>query len=262
MKRLLKDILTKSGLLYKIQFMHWYRQWQRPSYRQKIKTLFALYDQVLPPRKGLRIFDIGANQGDYSYVFSKYAQCLLIVEPDLVNQQILTSRFGSHSNCVIIPKAVSSACGKARFHVLSKGNALNSLSEKWMSSVQNRESRHFRSGEQVKETIEVETTTLDALIDQHGKPDYVKIDVEGLEKEVITGLGQTVSLLSFECNLPDFKEETLWIISHLHQLNPNVQFNYVRDKGLELDQSMAAVPFKQFVENTSLRFMEIFCFNE
>lgn len=242
--------------------MHWYRQWQRPLYRQKMKTLFALYDQVLHQKKGLRIFDIGANQGDYSYVFSKYAHCLLMLEPDLVNQQILKSRFGSRSNCIIIPKAVSSVCGKARFHVLSQGNALNSLSDKWVNSVQDQAGRHYRSGQAVQETIEVETTTLDALIHEYGKPDYVKIDVEGLEKEVITGLGQTVPLISFECNLPDFKEETSWIIRHLHQLNPDAQFNFVREKGLELEKPMDAESFEQFVKTTTLRFMEIFCFNE
>ncbi len=262
MKKLLKNILTKSGLLHKIQFTHWYRRWQRPLYRQKMENLFSLYAQVLQQRSGLRIFDIGGNQGDYSYVFSKSASSLIIVEPDKLNLQILTSRFGSRANCSIVPKAVSSTCGKARFHMLSQGNALNSLSEKWMSSVQDQAGRHYRSGQAVQETIEVETTTLDALIQEYGQPDYVKIDVEGFEKEVIAGLSKKVSLLSFECNLPDFKEETLWIIRHLHQLNPTVQFNFVRDKGLELDQSMAAEPFEQFVANTSLRFMEIFCFNE
>ena len=46
--------------------------------------------------------------------------------------------------------------------------------------------------------IEVPCTTLDALIAQHGRPAFAKIDVEGFEAAVLAGLSQPLPALSFE----------------------------------------------------------------
>jgi hypothetical protein len=46
--------------------------------------------------------------------------------------------------------------------------------------------------------IEIDTTTLDALIEQFGRPAFVKIDVEGAEPLVLAGLTRAVPALSFE----------------------------------------------------------------
>ena len=46
----------------------------------------------------------------------------------------------------------------------------------------------------------VEILTLQALIERHGLPRFVKIDVEGYEEEALKGLSQCPPLLSFEFN--------------------------------------------------------------
>ena len=46
--------------------------------------------------------------------------------------------------------------------------------------------------------LDVETDTLDSLVNAYGIPDYCKIDVEGYEAEVLRGLSKKIGIISFE----------------------------------------------------------------
>ena len=83
------------------------------------------------------------------------------------------------------------------------------MSDKWIEAVER--TNRFASGgeEHWKMVAETEMTTLDKLIEKFGVPSFVKIDVEGYEYEVLCGLSQRVSALSFEFTPERLEEAAL-----------------------------------------------------
>ncbi|MBB4153549.1 hypothetical protein GGQ80_001451 [Sphingomonas jinjuensis] len=62
--------------------------------------------------------------------------------------------------------------------------------------------------------MEVDVSTLDALIRQYGTLDLCKIDVEGYEPEVLRGLSSSIPLVTFEYHLDEI-EKLLDCVSYL-----------------------------------------------
>lgn len=71
-------------------------------------------------------------------------------------------------------------------------DTLSTLNKDWLASS---ESRFYN---QPFTEIKCKTITIDKLINLYGKPDLIKIDVEGGEFECISSLTQKVDLLCFE----------------------------------------------------------------
>ncbi len=96
-------------------------------------------------------------------------------------------------------------------------------------------------------SVDVEATTLDALIERFGMPAFVKIDVEGAEPEVLAGLSQPVSAVSFEY-LPRALDYVATGVARLCALGP-YRFNWspgesyrlVADRWLRDDELAAAL---------------------
>lgn len=101
-----------------------------------------------------------------------------------------------------------------------------------------------RNGHQWDEekSYEVEINTLDCLIDEIGIPDYVKIDVEGYDFEVLSGLSRPIPLLSFEFNTnPGLIEIAEKCTSYIGKLG-GYEFNYQAEASGE-----TAVQFTKWV---------------
>ncbi len=169
------------------------------------------------PRGGL-CFDVGANMGDRSEFFLSLGARVVAVEPQEHCQRALRHRFGRRLE--LVEAALGPAEGEAELLVASY-HTLSSLSREWTDAV--RASGRFADFEWDRRE-RVRITTLDALVHEHGTPDFCKIDVEGYELEVLRGLSRPLPALAFEFTVERL-DSRLDAVDHLAALGMN-RFNF------------------------------------
>jgi FkbM family methyltransferase len=164
-------------------------------YRQYLREKERLFGDFVRPDS--LVFDLGANQGEFSLLFSRIGARVVAVEPNPPLAEKLRSRFGKSQ---VVEAAVGSEPGRATLY-LGRDSNYSTISEQWKPVVEGR--NRLSEG-----SVEVEVTTLDALIEAFGVPVFVKIDVEGHELAVLRGLSTPIDGLLFEFQCPlldDFK---------------------------------------------------------
>jgi FkbM family methyltransferase len=177
--RLLGGVLRSFGIYYG-------QVWRNAGRRR-------FYSQFLGPND--LAFDIGAHVGDRVRTWRQLHAKVVAIDPQPVMADVLRRLFRKDGGVCIEQVAVGATMGRATLHVNTASPTLSTLSSQWMREVQT--DARFRST-RWDETVEVEVTTLDALISRHGVPRFCKIDVEGFELEVLKGLRQPIAALSFE----------------------------------------------------------------
>jgi FkbM family methyltransferase len=213
-------------------------------------------------RKGDLIFDVGANQGFKTGIFIKLGATVVAVDPDEANQGILRERFLTYrikkKPVTVIANAISDKMGSATFWIDEAGSAKNTLDQKWVETLR-LDTKRFGKALSFPRTVTVQTITLEDLIKMHGKPFFIKIDVEGHEASVLGGLKQAVPYLSFEVNLPEFREEGLKCVSLLDGLAASGRFNYIVGNRPELAGGwINAREFRSVLQQCGEESIEIF----
>lgn len=209
------------------------------------------------------IFDVGANRGYKSDIFLRLGARVVAVEPDATCQDVLTRRFVKlrlrRKPFAIVDKAVSDSSVTKTMWIDTPGSAKNTLSEKWAETLRADEKR-FGDTQGFKHSKDVQTTSLDDLIETHGVPRFIKIDVEGHELSVLRGLHKPVPCLSFEVNLPEFRSEGLQSIRILKTLHPAGEFNYTSDcrSGLAMQTWSSADQLCSMLSSCSDPSIEVF----
>lgn len=155
------------------------------------------------------VFDIGANIGDTVEQFVLISSKVICFEPNPTLVSELRGRF-ENSSVVVDERAVSNKNGTQIFKI-SNANTISTLSEDWITNSRFTESYTWDTH------VQVETVTLDSIVEQYGEPDYIKIDVEGHEFEVLTSFTKLLpnTLISFEWA----EEQKSKIESTIHYLN-------------------------------------------
>jgi FkbM family methyltransferase len=153
--------------------------------------------------RGCLVFDIGANVGDVTALLLDIGARVVAVEPTPELAALIRKRY----HVPVVQAAAGASVGTAE---LAVGVDLehSTLSLDYQTVHPNRHSGQL---------LTVRVVTLDSLIAEHGRPSFVKIDVEGHELEVLRGLTLPIQALSFEfhASMIDRAAEALAILDRL-----------------------------------------------
>ena len=146
-------------------------------------------------RSGDLVFDIGAHAGNRTRGFSALGCRVVALEPQPDFARLLRALFGRSPRVEILEAAVGATAGRASLSISDRTPTVTTVAAGWRDA---RAREADFGGVRWNRRIDVEMTTLDRLIERCGVPAFVKIDVEGAEPAVLSGLTQAVPALSFE----------------------------------------------------------------
>ena len=148
----------------------------------------AIIKQIVRP--GDNVIDVGANIGYYTVLFGHLvgqAGRVLAIEPDPETAELLRSNIRSNglaSRIEVIQAAAGSGHRLVKLH---------------RSSIGNRGDFRVRSAQdptlpanRFDDTVDVSEVPIDDLVPTWDHADFVKVDVQGYERRVLTGLAETL----------------------------------------------------------------------
>lgn len=254
---MIKAILKNTEFWTKISYSNIYLKFTNRAAYDRIQREYSFYKNWLKAdgRGDELIFDVGANCGTKSALFSRLCKKVVAFEPSDKMNNLLKLRF-KNTNVDVIKCALGKQSTTATFYELEGFEALNSLSKKHIETTVVKKLGSVDSRISPKE---IPVKTLEEFIKFYKEPLYVKIDVEGYEYEVIQGLKTPVKYLSFEVNLPEFMEEAVKVVQYLAEISSNrYVFNFTNSNAFLLNEPVNEKDAIDFLKSKGYNYLEVY----
>lgn len=187
------------------------------SEKKLLKKRLEFYKSFL--KENDLVFDVGANIGNRTEIFLKLNTRVIAIEPQHSCVTILKNKF--NSRILIEEVGLGSSEGELDMYIADE-STISTFSSDFIEKTGSTKFSRNKWGKKEK----VRISTLDRLISIHGIPDFCKIDVEGFEPEVLSGLSTPIPLVSFEYNVPDLAQNVYKCLYKLNSLSQNYKFNF------------------------------------
>lgn len=218
LERSARDLLYGSRMFFPVRSAYQlFFDRKKLAFRRRMRGLYSAFVQP-----GKTVFDVGANIGMYSEIFSELGALVVAVEPNPRCCENL-NRLARARNVHVENCAAGEAPGKASLHVC-QDSGLSTVTDHWYEAAR-RSPLHRNS--QWLGTLEVDVLTLDQLAERYGIPVFVKIDVEGHDDHVLGGMSFRPAALSFEFNR-DIPDVALRCLAASVFADARYEFNFVR----------------------------------
>ena len=139
------------------------------------------------------VVDVGAHIGYLTMLFSRLtgpSGQVIAFEPGANNLPYLLKNTHGMPNVVVETTAIGAETGSVTFYLEDLSGQNNSLSSDYEAFASTTQSAHSHAS---YHATQVQMTTLDTYCREHSiEPDWIKIDVEGHEIDVLTGAHDTL----------------------------------------------------------------------
>ena len=178
------------------------------------------YRQFIGP--GDLCFDVGAHVGNRVRSWLRLGARVVAIEPQPAMVATLERFYGDNPAVTIAPVGVAETPGELTLFVNARNPTLTTFSRQWVDDFDQDPALVAAPWDH---EVTIPVTTLEALIAQYGVPVFCKIDVEGLEPDVLAGLNTPIRAMSFEA-FPLHNERSVACLRRIESLG-DYRFRFV-----------------------------------